>query len=52
MKELRVEHKKNERLIFGKTNPILGDNRVLRGALAADMLMNAPAYVPPPVPLS
>jgi hypothetical protein len=31
MKELRIEHKKNERLIFGKTNPILEGNRVLRG---------------------
>ena len=25
MKELRIEHKKNEHLIFGKTNPIRAD---------------------------
>jgi hypothetical protein len=42
MKELRIEHKKNEHLIFGKTNPIRADEGASRplhlGAPGADGL--------------
>ena len=32
MKELRIEHKKNEHLIFGKTNPIRADEGSIKAS--------------------
>jgi hypothetical protein len=43
MKELRIEHKKNEHLIFGKTNPIRADEGSIKARLLAFSSKNEPA---------